>query len=899
MATHDSSTAKAHPPSDVVTRREDDELPPSTAIGRGTEVSRYLVLDSLGSGGMGRVFSAHDPELDRRVAIKVLFDGGAAPSSSGANELLREGRALASLRHPNIVAVYDLGWFRGELFIAMEYVEGQTLERWQRDPGRDGRARLQRYLQAGTALAAAHDAGVVHGDFKPHNVMVEKTGRTVVLDFGLARSISELERPPEDDEITATRGAGTPAYMAPEQHVFERPTPRSDQFSFCVALYEGFVGRRPFPQRHRVELAKAVLAGVWEPPGDDMPAWVWRAVQRGLSVDPGERFETMHDLLRALDPTRRRRRTTTVFAGGGVVVAAALGVSLTLTAPGPCDAADEQLDDVWSARIREALDRRYEGVAAWPGVRVELDEFATAWTTHWRELCEATHVEQTQSAALLDQRMACLQRDRIAVEAALDQLQRGGRPMVQRAAELDVFDRDGSRCRTRTLRGTPPPPAGPGRERYESLLETAAQQYAASTMANDATAALRRLDALDLGENVHPDVLRALEHARAEAHLQLDRPDQALAAWMRAARAADEGQDVAAFVGIASILAFLEATEFDRLDAADVWLERARSRARTVELTHGQRFTLELRAAVVARHRGDLELALESLATLLEAEGPYANADQLGTLHHNRAELHNELGQRQRALDEFREAITLRTEAFGPDHRQVGQSRVMLSRALIEDGDLDDAHREIEKAAAIFAEVEGGAPERVMAEESRAIVTAMRGDPAAAEAQMRKVIDLALETLASDDRRIATLRVNHGRMLMMLGRLDEAADEVLLGNEMDARAVGPEHDDLFEGLALLGQIELARGRPRDAERLARSAAQRAPSPELALDLELAALMSRGHGDCDAEGAQRRAHALLDAERDLVGDGGLQRHRESIEGWAASISSYPGCTESEG
>ena len=116
----DSTTATARPHAEVVTRGESDDHPATpTKLGRGTEVSRYLVLDEIGSGGMGRVFSAHDPELDRRVAIKVLFDGSNVPSSSGANELLREGRALASLRHPNIVSVYDVGWYEGELFIAM------------------------------------------------------------------------------------------------------------------------------------------------------------------------------------------------------------------------------------------------------------------------------------------------------------------------------------------------------------------------------------------------------------------------------------------------------------------------------------------------------------------------------------------------------------------------------------------------------------------------------------------------------------------------------------------------------------------------------------------------------------------------------------------------------------
>ena len=898
MPDRDSTTATARPHGEVVTRGESDDHPATpTKLGRGTEVSRYLVLDEIGSGGMGRVFSAHDPELDRRVAIKVLFDGSNVPSSSGANELLREGRALASLRHPNIVSVYDVGWYEGELFIAMEYVEGQTLDVWQRAHAKDHSELLRHYLEAGAALAAAHDASVIHGDFKPANVMVDETGRTVVLDFGLARSMTDPEKLRDSDREGTARGIGTPAYMAPEQHAFQRPTQWSDQFSFCVAVYEAFVGRRPFPHKSVLQLTESVLGGKWEEPGDAMPAWVWQVIQRGLQVDPRDRFVDMHALLQALDPVRRRRRIGLVV-GGTTALAGLVGLGMLFAdRAGPCDRADVQLAGIWDADVRTKLDTRHEGVAAWPAVRGRLDGFASAWTAAWQETCEATHVHATQSEALLDHRMSCLQSDRIAVEAAVRQLETGDRTLVQRAARLPVFDRDGNRCRTRALGNrVPPPPPGQRREEYELLMRVAAEQYAVAALANDPRTALRRLDAIELSDDTHPDIVRAIEFSRAEAYLQLDRPKDAQAAWSRAAEAADAAGDDAAFVKIASVLAYLEVRELDRQDAAEVWLDRARSRSKKVELSHRERFTLELRAAVVTRTRGEPKKAAEALEDLLENEGPFATDDHLGTAHHNLGELRNQLRQRDEAIEHFRLAIEFRSTALGADHRQVGQSRFMLSRVHIEQGALDLAEQELERAAAIFANVEGGAAERVMAEEARAILSAMRGDPARASEQMQAVIELAQNTLAPEDRRNATLLVNHARMLMMQGKLDQAAVEVTKGLDLEERIVGPEHHGLVDGLSLLAEIELGRGNPKEAEALGMRAASLASSSHVALELRVSALMARAHARCDADVAGRDASKLLDDAPADVSPAAIEAMREGLAGLAQSVGAYPGCAD---
>ncbi|HEY0097284.1 MAG TPA: serine/threonine-protein kinase, partial [Archangium sp.] len=243
------------------------QAPEAPALGRGTPLDRYVVLDPLGEGGMGMVYAAYDSVLDRKVALKLLPPGDAdagpeATSGSGRARLLREAQAMARLSHPNVVAVYDVHQHEAQVFMAMELVDGQTLLQWEREQPRGWRELLTAFLAAGRGLAAAHAAGLVHRDFKPTNVLVGKDGRVRVTDFGLARphnAPAELgaDTPAPDTgpvkghsllELNLTqRGAvrGTPAYMAPEQFRGATADVRSDQFSFAVSLWEALHGERP------------------------------------------------------------------------------------------------------------------------------------------------------------------------------------------------------------------------------------------------------------------------------------------------------------------------------------------------------------------------------------------------------------------------------------------------------------------------------------------------------------------------------------------------------------------------------------------------------------------------------------------------------------------------------
>ncbi|NVB41252.1 protein kinase [Pseudenhygromyxa sp. WMMC2535] len=280
-------------------------------------VGRYAIVRKLGAGGMGVVYVAYDERLDRRVALKLLRSDMSSPKAMARLE--REAQAMARLSHPNVLTIHEVGTHADQVFMAMEFVEGLDLRDWLTAEARPWRAVVEHFIQAGEGLAAAHAAGVVHRDFKPDNVLVGGDGRVRVADFGLAHSFGapreadEGSAPANEPGLTWTGSvAGTPAYMPPEQYLGGRSDARSDQFSFCVALWEGLYGQRPFLSRNLVGLADAIMAGEIDEPSDDrgVPPWLRAAVLRGLARDPDQRWPSMRALLDALgdDPRRRWRR---------------------------------------------------------------------------------------------------------------------------------------------------------------------------------------------------------------------------------------------------------------------------------------------------------------------------------------------------------------------------------------------------------------------------------------------------------------------------------------------------------------------------------------------------------------------------------------------------------------
>ncbi len=297
---------------------------------------RYLLLGQIGTGGIGVVYAAYDPELDRRVALKFLHDGHAGPRAR--DRMVREAQAMARLSHPNVVTVYDVGTIDDRVFIAMELVDGVPLSTWWAAKRRSWQEIRDVLVQAARGLLAAHDAGLVHRDFKPQNVLVGADGRPRVLDFGLARRAAAAEQPQAEsepsptssgewnDRLTATGTImGTPAYMAPEQFDGGEVGPAADQFSFCVALFEALYRVRPFPGSDLLGVRRAIRDGRIAPvPSSEVPAWLQRALVRGLAPKAADRYPSMREVIEAITHDLRARRRY----GVGIALAASLLIGI-------------------------------------------------------------------------------------------------------------------------------------------------------------------------------------------------------------------------------------------------------------------------------------------------------------------------------------------------------------------------------------------------------------------------------------------------------------------------------------------------------------------------------------------------------------------------------------------
>ncbi len=337
-------------------------------------IGRYRVESVLGVGGMGTVYAAFDPDLERRVALKLLRADRAGGELRA--RLLREARAMARLQHPNVVTVYEVGTEGGRDYVAMELVEGEALKAWLEVAAREPAAIIAAFVAAGHGLAAAHAAGIVHRDFKPHNVLRRRDGRVMVTDFGLARGV-EASAPVDAFERTADVGGslsgltrtgsvlGTPAYMAPEQWSGKIVGPRADQFSFCVALWEALTGERPFNAATLDELKALVQKGPPDPV--KLPRALREPLVRGLSPDPEKRFASMDALLAALQP---RSRSALLVAGGAAAIALAAAIYVAVRPAGGPACPAPAIDP--ATIVYRDLDR-----VSVPAIAADLERIAT------------------------------------------------------------------------------------------------------------------------------------------------------------------------------------------------------------------------------------------------------------------------------------------------------------------------------------------------------------------------------------------------------------------------------------------------------------------------------------------------------------------------------------------
>ncbi|MGB1014494.1 MAG: serine/threonine-protein kinase, partial [Nannocystaceae bacterium] len=395
-----------------------------------------MILSVLGMGGMGVVYAAYDPELDRKVALKLVRPG--SQGSEGTARLLREAQALARLSHPNVVAVYDTGTFGKQVWLAMEFVDGVTLTEWlarKRSEGALGWREVLRVMEpAGRGLASAHQAGLLHRDFKPDNVMVGVDGRVRVMDLGLARTVdSEESLPPVEglETISGVNGGlrvkvtqagailGTPAYMAPEQFLGLPVDIHADQFAFCVTLWEALSGERPFSGDTLVALLTNVTSGKYRLRAK-VPRWLRQICERGIQSKTERRYASMEEVLAALRRGRRHARTRFAFIVLGItLLVVAIGFGLDFVRKqqvgAACVAASKTFETSWNPEVRQQLTDHTRDLSSKHASETlerllpHYEDYSEQWQEVRTDICHQHKLEETWDDTTFHQALWCLE----------------------------------------------------------------------------------------------------------------------------------------------------------------------------------------------------------------------------------------------------------------------------------------------------------------------------------------------------------------------------------------------------------------------------------------------------------------------------------------------------------
>lgn len=864
------------------------ETKPNSTLPIGAVLSHYVIVGHLGEGGMGVVYAAYDPRLDRKIALKFLRDVGVGAAYEEARgRILREAQAMARLSHPNVIAVYDVGVFEGQIYVAMEFVEGVTLRAWQQERTRPIADIVTMYTQAGRGLAAAHAQGIVHRDFKPDNVLVGKDGRARVLDFGLAQGhVAEdnstthvpvqpisvnnhLSTSSNAFDMKLTRAdaiMGSPSYMSPEQFSGESTDARTDQYSFCVALYEALWGALPFDGETFDELMRNVIQGNFAPPkkGAKIPERLRRAVFRGLSTKREDRFGTMTDLLDAIQLPPPRSLWKWLGLGLVVVVPAiALGVVTRREDPGTtCYTSRDKLSGVWDGprkkAIREAFLSTEKPYAkdAYAGVEQALDTYVNAWVDMRTEACLATRVRGEQSAELLDLRLECLSRKLAEVRNFTDELTTATAGVVEKSVQSANSLPDLDICANADLLRAPVRP--PGDPAVQAKIDDVRQQLA-------------RAQALHWAGR-YKEQLPILEGAAAMASDLHYRPLEAEALQGLARGRRYAGARAEASTTLVKAILAAEASRRDDV-SANAWLVLARWQADAASIEQA-RASADHAAAAIERIGNDKKsmAKLEAVWGDIEyAAGQY----QLATNHYQKALSLTEhafgpehvetaavlyglatttrfQGKFNDALGYARRALTLREKALGPDHPAVATTISLIGWVLMGRGDIEEARRMHERALAIAEKVYGpddpilasmltalgdtlakSDPEKAIAvytrsltiDEKRFGVGHFKTAPALENIGITLVFaQRPLEALPYFDRALAIMEkakgptyaelstslVQRAHAFTLLRRYDEALADCVRAVDIAKKVHGEKHPYLADALVEMGRVYLAR-----------------------------------------------------------------------------------------
>ncbi|MBV1860552.1 MAG: serine/threonine-protein kinase [Nannocystaceae bacterium] len=865
-------------------------------------VGRFELRKRIGEGGMGVVFSARDPELDRDVAIKLLHSE--EQDEDRANRLLREAKAMARLAHPNVIAVYEAGTEDGQVYLAMEFVRGLDLRAWLLKEPRSWRTILSLLIDAAHGLAAAHAAGLVHRDFKPENVLVTEDGRAKVADFGLARPAqsgvsTETE---ETTQGTASRPLetltktgvvlGTPAYLPPEALEGGPTDARGDQFSFCVAAYEALVGRRPFAGKSLQELQASIRRGEVRPMPTDrpIPRALRRLLARGLQPRPEDRHPSMRHLVRALQAQQTRRRTRVLAAVGSGL----LGLFAVQAWPEPaseCTGAPAVWAETWSLE-RGVTMAASLGSSAPPSadstakqVGDIIDAYGERWVAAHRDTCMATRVRGEQSLDVLDLQMACLDVRRDSVGALVDSLMSPNGAAVDRAVvaarRLPAIDT----CRAVDTRGwIEPLPDDP--QLREQVLQLkadlsrahvladldqrdAAQELYTSVQAGADALGYRPLmaqarNAITEGspatKATRDIVYEALFHAEASGYAE-----GARAAWTRLVTMhAYNGEYAEADRAASHALALLERT--------------GGAPARLAEL-------LNLRAfAQVEQSNFDLAVMLmEEAVETIEATGDEppdlaSHLNSLGTIY--------TLAERNEdALQTYERAYALMLTSVGKDQEGIAHVMMNLGRVAARLDRLDESNAWYERSLATY--------DRIGASQSLRAVFALnnlgqnygdQGQYAEAIATIERALAAQIQNVGKEHRMLVRMRRGLSQVYLDAGDLPKAIDECEHALQIAEATFGDEHDETASTRRRLGLILLTASDPVRARPLLERALEGHQKPDIPAEHKATSQYWLFRALMNDPSERTRARALATEAIPVLAENGNEERASELRAW---------------
>lgn len=827
------------------------------SIRPGDALGRFIVLKLLGMGAMGVVFSAYDPVLDRRSALKVLRTGN---SEEARARLSREAKALARLNHPNVISVYEVGSREGQIFVAMELVEGTTLAGWLRENRRSWREIVGVFVQAGRGLAAAHAAGLVHRDFKPENVLMGADGRVRVTDFGLAREAGEAEsrdeesRPPVPPEPTGlpslTRSGavvGTPAYMAPEQLRGGGADARSDQFSFCVALHEALHGEPPFAGATLEErLASIERGSIRAAARSRAPASIRRALYRGLSADPSARFGRMDELLSALErgaASGPRIRRWSLGLAVATAIGSAVGVSLGPQPP-LCRGAERRLIGVWDEARRDALRGAFResgskaAARALEAVEKILDEKARTWVSVHTEACEANQRGES-SEQLLDRTMACLGRRLKELDAFAATLGKADAVAVSKAVDAARSLEDPALCAdAQALAARQPLPADPAVRQKIS----AAEDRLASLKALEATGKGRQV--LGMAEALREEVRGLYGPLEAESALVLavaqHHTGNAAAAerslFEAAAKAHASGDDrvaALAWVKLISVIG-IDRANFELASMVTPLARAAIDRSGAGHELEPELFSrLSMMAGGAGRYADALAHAERAIA-LLEGSGP-PDSSKLAMAYNSAGLALFGLGRYAEAVDRHQRAATHAEAINGREHPWSNILRLNVAFARYAMGDLQTALSEFEEARRVAHDTVGAKhPTTARTFLGKGMTLSRMGRYSEALDPLEQALRMRADIYGPEHPNAIEAEDFLAEAIIGVGRVSEALVRLRKVLEVRSRKMGADHPAQSMTLNLIGRAELSSGRPRraiEAFERARTIVERAVGPE--------------------------------------------------------------------